>query len=251
MSHQDPLAIAMEALRRVDEAPPTDVAATRARVLSRAASARERTKGRRVVRWVAPLAAALAVSTAWAGSRGALPSLWHRVAHVLAGRDDVATTIATSRPSPPVATAPKTSVSPEAAPSSDVPVVAIDTLPRARVSGALGKLVAPTPAADSDQTAHADADAIELALYAKAHRAHFVDGDPRAALDAWDAYLAAEPDGRFAPEARYNRALTLLRLGRRAEAREALVPFTQGAYRAEEARELVRAIDRGATRSGE
>jgi hypothetical protein len=82
-------------------------------------------------------------------------------------------------------------------------------------------------------------------LYAQAHRAHFVDRDPAAALRAWDVYLAAAPDGPLAPEARYNRALALVRLGRRAEAREALAPFAAGAYggyRAAEARALIDAL---------
>src|SRR5947207_12740849 len=49
------------------------------------------------------------------------------------------------------------------------------------------------------------------ALYRRAHELHFHGGDPAAALAAWDRYLAAEPDGRFAVEARYNRALVLVR----------------------------------------
>jgi hypothetical protein len=84
------------------------------------------------------------------------------------------------------------------------------------------------------------------ALYAAAHRAHFVDRDPAAALRAWDTYLAVAPSGPFAPEARYNRALALVRLGRRAEARDALAPFAAGAfggYRATEARALLGALE--------
>jgi hypothetical protein len=65
-------------------------------------------------------------------------------------------------------------------------------------------------------------------------------------LRGWDAYLSAAPRGRFAPEARYNRALTLIRLGRRDEAREALRPFAEGAhgdYRRDEAARLIDALD--------
>jgi TolA-binding protein len=86
----------------------------------------------------------------------------------------------------------------------------------------------------------------EEGLYTVAHRAHFVDRDAAAALTAWDAYLAAYPDGRFAPEARYNRALTLVRLGRIDEARVALEPFADGrnhGYRQTEARRLLDALD--------
>ena len=82
-------------------------------------------------------------------------------------------------------------------------------------------------------------------LYAEAHRAHFVDGDPAAALRAWNAYLVAAPDGPFAPEARYNRALTLVRLGRLDDARRALEPFARArdrGYRAREAKALLDAM---------
>lgn len=81
-------------------------------------------------------------------------------------------------------------------------------------------------------------------LYRAAHDLHFHGGAPEAALRAWDAYLAAEPAGRFSVEARYNRALILVRLGRYAEARTALLPFARGAvepsgYRQPEAAQLV------------
>jgi hypothetical protein len=86
-------------------------------------------------------------------------------------------------------------------------------------------------------------------LYRKAHELHFHGGDPAAALAAWDAYLAAEPDGRFSIEARYNRALVLVRLGRYAEARDALAPFARGetaspGYRRAEAEQLVERLAR-------
>ena len=82
-------------------------------------------------------------------------------------------------------------------------------------------------------------------LYAVAHKAHFVTRDPAQALRAWDAYLQAYPAGRFALEARYNRALTLVRLGQLDEARTALTPFANGeagGYRQREARELLDAM---------
>lgn len=78
----------------------------------------------------------------------------------------------------------------------------------------------------------------EPAAYARAHRAHFVEDAPARALAAWDAYLAAYPAGTFAPEAAYNRALCLVRLGRFVEASAALRPFARGrfgAYRHDEA----------------
>jgi TolA-binding protein len=83
-------------------------------------------------------------------------------------------------------------------------------------------------------------------LYRVAHRSHFVEHDFVSALRAWDAYLKDAPNGRFALEARYNRALCLVRLGRSAEAREALAPFANakvGSYRQAEASALIDAID--------
>jgi len=81
------------------------------------------------------------------------------------------------------------------------------------------------------------------ALYRRAHDLHFHGGDPARSLAAWDAYLAAEPGGRFSVEARYNRALVLIRLARYRDAREALQPFARGevgaAYRQPEAQALV------------
>ena len=86
----------------------------------------------------------------------------------------------------------------------------------------------------------------EEALYAKAHRAHFVEHDSLTAVRAWEAYLEAYPNGRFALEARYNRALSFVRLGWHDDARAALAPFakgTYGGYRQREASELLEALD--------
>ncbi|HWA76833.1 MAG TPA: hypothetical protein VG937_31080 [Polyangiaceae bacterium] len=83
-------------------------------------------------------------------------------------------------------------------------------------------------------------------LYRVAHRSHFVDHDFVAALRAWDAYLEAAPNGRFVLEARYNRALCLIRVGRTNEARAALAPFATGqfgSYRQSEARSLIDAMN--------
>jgi hypothetical protein len=57
--------------------------------------------------------------------------------------------------------------------------------------------------------------------------------------------LAAAPNGSFAPEARYNRALSLIRLGRSSEAQSALAPFANGSYgvyRQSEARALLEKV---------
>ena len=58
------------------------------------------------------------------------------------------------------------------------------------------------------------------------------------------------PQARFFLEARYNRAIALVRLGRKAEAVEALRPFAAappGSYRRTEARDLLRFLGVPAT----
>jgi hypothetical protein len=82
-------------------------------------------------------------------------------------------------------------------------------------------------------------------LYRTAHRVHFVEHDSARALAAWDAYLRAAPRGSFAVEARYNRALCLVRLKRTTEAQAALTPFAEGrygGYRQAEAARLLEAL---------
>jgi hypothetical protein len=131
---------------------------------------------------------------------------------------------------------------PEATPSASAPTAAAFVAP----SGQRATSVRATRTARSAAAASADR---EDDLYGVAHRAHFVERDPAASLRAWDAYLAAYPEGRFALEARYNRALSLVRLGRIDEARDALEPFADGrygGYRAREARDLLDALDAGA-----
>jgi len=101
--------------------------------------------------------------------------------------------------------------------------------------------VAPPPADRSEG---------ERLAYERAHRAHFFTDSPARALAAWDQYLAAYPHGTFAPEARYNRALCLVRLGQLAPAANALRPFAAGrpgGYRHHEACLLLRWLsERGA-----
>jgi hypothetical protein len=85
----------------------------------------------------------------------------------------------------------------------------------------------------------------ETDIYSGAHRLHFEGGDVALALAAWDDYLARYPHGRFVPEARYNRAIDLLKLKRYPEARAALQPFAGGAfggYHRDDASELLRSI---------
>jgi hypothetical protein len=88
---------------------------------------------------------------------------------------------------------------------------------------------APVAVAAAEAPARSIASSDARALYMTAHRLHF-GGAPRAALSAWDAYLATQPEGPLAVEARYNRAVVLVRLGRHGDARAQLLPFARGEY---------------------
>jgi hypothetical protein len=180
-----------------------DGAATRARVL---AAAGARARRRAALRRLAPLAAAAAI----AGFSSAA------AAWVVAARPWIAPAAAV--------------VAADVAPAGDARVRALS-----RATRVIPQVAAPLP--DILPAARGEWD-----LYGRAHRAHFVGDAPGRALAAWDAYLAAYPHGVFAPEARYNRALCLLRLGRRADATRALRPFADGrfgGYRRAEAEALL------------
>ncbi|HVT07779.1 MAG TPA: hypothetical protein VHO67_09980 [Polyangia bacterium] len=82
----------------------------------------------------------------------------------------------------------------------------------------------------------------EATVYGRAHAAHFGAAEPQAALAAWNDYLRLFPRGRFEPEARFNRAICLVRLRRFPAAAAALTPFAQGrfgSYRRAEAAQLL------------
>ncbi len=99
----------------------------------------------------------------------------------------------------------------------------------------------PTPAAP----APAAGPSSPLAVFHRAHQLHFHRQNAGAALAAWEHYLQVDPEGPLVLEARYNRALCLVRLGRTAEASAALLPFADGTlahYRQAEARALVQSL---------
>jgi hypothetical protein len=85
----------------------------------------------------------------------------------------------------------------------------------------------------------------ELSAYRAAHDLHFKSNDAKAALLAWDAYLAKYPNGKLELEARWDRALVLVKLARYKDARAALQPFANanaGSYRQKEALEILAAL---------
>ena len=201
---------------------------TRARILARVKEQRVR---RRRLFVVLPLAAAFVGSIAWAALSGHFSS-------VLSG----------SRPGGVAGVH-----APAALPSASVPPVASVVLP---VVSAGPQVLVPAgdatsrsaPEPSPKHAAPSVSSAIstrEQELYELAHHAQFVAHSPSDAVRAWDAYLAEFPRGRFAPEARYNRGISLIRLHRFAEAKAALKPFADGAeggYRRKEASDLLDAI---------
>jgi hypothetical protein len=226
MNGDDLLARATQALRDTT-APAREVEAEAEAVAATTLARLERSmvggRTRPVSRWVVfPLAASFVIFAAWASASGNL-SRWM----ALQAHDDVERSAVAPAPSAVAPPAIGTSVVQEPSPpaASSVPEPPSPPAP---------KRPAPAPSVDVD------------ALYRDAHDAHFVRRDPAASLVAWDRYLAAAgPSGRFALEARYNRAITLVRLGRRAEAAAALKPFADGdygGYRREEATELLRTL---------
>ena len=195
-------------------------ARTRRRVLD-SLEQRERRRRRRLLTLV-PLAAVLIGTSAMAAD--AARDLFDRAATTEPQQAAIGAVAMVAR-----ALAPAPQLAQQAKPSE--PAV-IDP---AMIDGApTTKPAAPTP--DADPT---------LALYRRAHEAHFGGGSPGEALDLWNRYLAAAPGGTFAPEAMFNRAICLLRMGRSDRARAALAPFASGqlgGYRKQEAERLLEAL---------
>lgn len=201
-----------------------------ARPHSRAASWR--------TRLVIAVAAALVTSAAWAGATGRLRPVLGALEHIFRAGHEVEPAPPPSplaSPSPVPAPMVTSSASPDAAAEPDVPPPAPPSPTTSRE--------APPPSTARAAALAVDADAV----YRAAHEAHFGKHDYPAALEGWNRYLAVAPNGPYAIEARYNRAIALIRLGRDGEAREALRPFVEGdygAYRRDEARALVDHLDR-------
>jgi len=121
----------------------------------------------------------------------------------------------TSPPDGPAPLAPE-AVTPEPEPA---PALAAAPAPAA--------MPAPAPPAPAKAEPAAEA---ALDVYETAHDLHFKQRDYARALRAWDRYLELAPRGSLALEARFHRGVCLARLGRMAEARQALEPFARGDY---------------------
>lgn len=90
---------------------------------------------------------------------------------------------------------------------------------------------------------------VEIRAFRVADDMYRRHGQLDAAVDAYRRYVRDYPTGRFVPEAKYNTALALLKLGRTAEARPLLAPFADGLYgiyRRDTARKLLDALESNA-----
>lgn len=109
-------------------------------------------------------------------------------------------------------------------------------------SGGRASIVIPAVRPALDDAPGSGPSEAEAEAYGRAHRAHFDEGAPARALAAWDDYLRLYPQGTFEPEARFNRAICLVRLRRLAQAERALRSFADGrfgGYRQSEAEQLL------------
>ena len=247
---------ALSAYAAVTSGETLDYARLRSKILQSARSPRRLPLRR--LSFALPLVAVLAASAAFAASEPALRAAVRAGFATLLG--DAAAPLPARRPHRPASAAnplpptpigaPATSVDGESTLEGQAPI-AIESLPLALPASSGPGAARPgafRPAVEAAAAPPApnDADA-QLDAYRAAHRAHFDGGSPAASLAAWDRYLADFPAGSFADDARFNRALCLIRLGRIAEARWALTPFAAvppGSYRQTEATALLQGLGR-------
>jgi tetratricopeptide (TPR) repeat protein len=282
MTDRDVLRRASEALRDATEPSPEELARLRARVLSRGkvAPLRKSTNdSKRRLRWILPLAAAFIAGSALAATPGAFDGMLsaveryldielfghaHETAQKPAARPaaDTAKSSAietisplasvTAEPDLVPSYSPEPAFEPPAVPSpshasSERPRT---TRPRAQETPMQVSAEANAEAgkAETSEAPTAQGPSRDLALYNKAHALHFRERRYNEALFAWEEYLGLTPTPTFALEARYNRALCLLRLAHYEEARAALVPFAEGrylnGYRRDEATRFIQALDK-------
>ncbi|MFT3923724.1 MAG: hypothetical protein QM778_14425 [Myxococcales bacterium] len=274
--NDDLLQRATRALREESLPSDDDLAETRARLM--ASSSTKRARRASALRWVLPLAAAFVAGSAFAATNGGIERAVRAVQTWLAetqapeapaekrarkpqSKPEV---LAVPAPEPqPVAppepiVAPTPEASEPAQSVASVPSVPSERPARSRekprvVQEAPSRVptVSEAPSADpapAEPSAEPASPAprppsADLALYREAHRAHFTARDYATALTLWERYSKSFPNGIFAIDAAYNRAICLVRLGRKAEATSALRPFAEGqvkgGYRRDEARALL------------
>jgi hypothetical protein len=246
---------AARALREETEVQAEGNQFARARVLASLHQARVRRHKRFV--FFAPFGLVFAAASAWGMATGRAPELARQVAAALGLMEQPATKAAARAPAAPPepaeARTPEPAANepgpsepePPAEPEPAQPALAEPVAPRVSARPHPKKSEAAKRARPTDDLPPLDDPGHEL--YRAAHRAHFVERDAARALQGWDRYLAQARGGRFALEARYNRALCLIRLKRNGEATSALEPFARGdfgTYRQDEATRLLQALAR-------
>lgn len=154
-----------------------------------------------------------AASSAWAAGRYA-PQLEQFVEQLKLTKDDRVVQPSSVRISAPPAKA--AAVSATSTPKSVAAPVTVDKEPTVvakkqtvRVERTVSTAPSPESVADEDVNWEAQ----ELEAYRVAHDSHFRHQDYRLAQMLWLQYLQSFPNGKLAPEAKYNRAVALLKLG--------------------------------------
>lgn len=275
----DPLKSAFAAFREETAGHSEHADATLERLLA-GAEARKVRRLPRAVRWI-PLAAALAASSAWAalgqeGTTRVFAQLTERPTPLPAARPSLrrmappAVPVESVEPAEPVVAEVPVVAAPAAAAAVEAPTVVAPTVAtpvahpvaKSRVRAGTGSpanaeanaeeapapapVATPEPEPTTPTTAEVpDALAVDARDFKTAYRVHSAR-DASQSVRAWDTYLAAHPTGRFVPEARYARAMSLVRAGRRSDARAALQPFAAapaGSYRQADAARVLRALE--------
>lgn len=207
-----------------------------------------------------PLAAIFVGSTAFAAATGSLHVFVMSALNVVgmapseSGEKVHPPEAEKSEPSPiqarPAAAAPvASSVEPERAADEAPPASATAVEPvsgRSELPPARQTAAPRASSASASLSEHRVVENDAHATYRAAHVAQFKRNDCGTALAGYAEYLAQQPAGRFAVDARYNRILCLVRLGRAAEARVDLQRFADGAYggyRQADAERLLAALD--------
>ncbi len=253
----DLLARAARALREETAGDDASARFTRSRIMASVHD--ERVKRRTRWAFLIPIAATFIAASAFGAATGKTRAVMLVITRALGIHRENALPL---RPAPRRPTARAVEASAAVAPPPAVPppsagteVILPPPEPPAPEPSPARKAPAPGLAGNSTFSAAAPPHALPAAgdaaadptfeLYRTAHHVHFVEHDDARALGAWDAYLKAAPRGALAPEARYNRALCLVRLHRNDEARAALKPFAEGGYgtyRREDAQRLLAAL---------
>lgn len=249
----DVLQRAAAALRAAHDGQREGSGFTRARILA-SVSQRRRPRLRR---WLvlAPLGSALLVGSAWAQSTGSWPRVWQAVAVVLPFLDTDARAPHERGHRPPTAAPPaQPAIVPPQRPAPVADPSPVEEAPAPPPTASEPASLPPVTAAPRPSRVRAPpappAPDPELRRFRTAHELH-VQGEPRAAIAAYEAYLHEYPNGRFVPEARYNSALDAIKVGDRDAARRLLQPFADGAYggyRRTEAQRLLEALGSDSSR---